>query len=380
MVARTLKVVQMLPDLDEGGVERGTVEMARWLVGHGHESIVVSNGGRLVSRLLSEGSRHVRLPVGEKNPRLLRTLAPLVRLLRKGGCDVLHLRSRLPAWAAWTAMAAVPESRGPAVVSTFHGIHSVNPYSAVMARGDAVIAISHFVADHVRENYRVDSRRLVVIHRGFDPAHFDPDAVEESRVAALRRAWQVGDDAPVILAPGRITRLKGHDVLLRALSAISGMDWVAVCLGEADRDSGYFRELKALARDLGIADRVVFAGHADDMAAAYGAARVVAATSVRPEAFGRVPLEAQAMGVPVVATAHGGFREIVAHGKTGLLVPPGDAAALGRALGRFLADPEMAAAMGGEGRQASLGRTTDAMCGKTFAVYEKVVGEREAGG
>jgi glycosyltransferase involved in cell wall biosynthesis len=332
----------------------------------------------MVSQITEHGGRHIRLPVGEKGPRLLTALLPLRRLFASGGVDVLHLRSRLPAWAAHLAMQTLSPERRPCVVSTFHSTYSVSPYTAIMAKGDASIAISHFVADYARRHYKVDPRRLHVIHRGVDPGHFTPERVSPERVAALRKDWDAPlDGPPVVLMPARMSRVKGHALFIRALALAKDAPWTAVCLGGAEQAGSYKEELLALAGSLGIRERLRFPGHAGDMAAAYLAASVVVAVPARPEPFGRVAIEAQAMGRPVIAAAAGGHLETVLPGATGWLVGENDPASLARALARAVSLPEETRAMGVRARQWASGFTTLAMCEKTFAVYARALRERE---
>ncbi|MBW1987945.1 MAG: glycosyltransferase family 4 protein [Deltaproteobacteria bacterium] len=374
MVARPLTVIQMVPGLDSGGVERGTLEIGAYLASRGHRSIVVSSGGRLVPELVVGGSRHVRMPVEDHGPRALRAFSPLRDLVLTEKPDILHLRSRMPAWVAMAVLGSLPAPTRPRVVTTFHGLYSPHPGSAVMARGERVIAISRFIYRHVRERYRVPPERLVIIPRGYDPEKFDPAAVEHSRVEALQRKWGVDPEAgPVLIMCGRITPIKGWEVFLDALSLIREFPYTAVCVGDKRDNPDYAARLQARVEELGLSGRVVFPGHCPDMPAAFAAADIAVSASVHPEAFGRVAVEAQAMGLPVAATAHGGSLETVVHGHTGWLVPPGNAPALAAALARGVARPGERRQLG-ENARARVGRfTTENMCEKTLAVYEELV-------
>ncbi len=379
MVARKITVVQVLPELESGGVERGTLEMGRCLAGQGHTSLVISQGGQMVAELENRGSRHLRMNwIGEKSPRCLLHLPALRRLFVSRRVDIVHLRSRLPAWVALMAVKSLPPDRRPAVVTTFHGYYSVNAYSAVMTRGQKVIAISRGIADHLRKVYGVARSRIRIIHRGIDENLFSPAGISDNRLARARAWMGVDDTRPLILLPGRVTFVKGHDLLLKALAGLKDLQWRAVFLGHRDTASRYCRELESLRLRLGLSERVVFAPPFDDMPAAHAASTVVvSATSARPEAFGRVVVEAQAMGKPVVASAHGGSLETVRHGMTGFLFEPGDHLQLRRRLKQILNNRETAEEMGRRGRRWVLQNFTTAnMCRKTMAVYREVLAAR----
>lgn len=360
-------ILQVLPALEAGGVERGTLEIAAALREAGARALVVSSGGRMTAGL---GGDHVTLPVQTKNPfGLWRNAASLKELIRREGVDLVHARSRAPAWSARSAA----RRTGVPFVTTFHGAYGARSaakraWNRIMVRGDLVIAVSDFIAAHIHEVYRCPSERLRVVHRGIDPTIFDPDAVPAREKAAQRAAWGVPEDARVVLLPGRLTRLKGHAVLIDAMRLLADLKLVIVFVGsDRDRDA-YRRELEAKARRL----PVRFAGHADDVAAAYAASDVVVSASVQPESFGRVLAEAGAMGLPVVASDHGGAREIVRHGETGWLVPPGDPAALAEGIRNALA--AAGPALADRARGHVLGRfTRAAMCAKTLAVYGELL-------
>lgn len=380
MVAEPITVVQMLPDLESGGVEQGTLEMGRFLAAKGHRSLVISAGGRMVPRLTAEGSRHLCWRVGDKHPGSLRYLPSLRRLLADAPVDVLHLRSRMPAWIGYLAWKSLPVHRRPALVTTFHGFYSVNAYSAVMTRGERVIAVSRTIADHVQERYGLPRNRLTVIHRGVDSALFAPGAVSAERVDALGRRLGLGADRrPVVLLAARVTRLKGHDLLLDALGRLRDSPWTCLFVGDADPASAYPATLRRLARRLGIADRVIFAGHCGDMPAALALSDVVVSASTEPESFGRTVVEAQAMGRPVVASAHGGSLETVRHGETGWLFPPGDAAALARGLEKVLSNPALGRRWGDAGRRRVARQfTVSRMCERTLALYGALIAGQRA--
>ena len=360
-------VLQVLPALEAGGVERGTLEIAAALREAGARALVVSSGGRMAAGL---GADHICLPVHTKNPAgLWRNAARLKVLIEREGVDLVHARSRAPAWGARSAA----RRAGVPFVTTFHGAYGARSaakraWNRIMVRGDLVIAVSDFIAAHIQDIYRCPPSRIRVVHRGIDAAAFDPAAVPPREKVALRAEWAVPEDARVLLLPGRLTRLKGHAVLIEAMRRLADPKLVAVFAGsDRDRDA-YRRELEAQARGLAVR----FAGHTDDMATAYAASDVVVSASVQPESFGRVLAEAGAMGLPVVASDHGGAREIIRQGETGWLVPPGDPAALADGIRSALAAASPVLAE--RARAHVLSRfTRAAMCGKTLAVYGELL-------
>ncbi|WP_114373776.1 glycosyltransferase family 4 protein [Elioraea thermophila] len=377
MAADPPTVLQVLPALDSGGVERGTLEVAEAVVRAGWRALVASAGGRLVPELEALGGRHVTLPLRAKDPLTLwRNAGRLADLIRRERVAIVHARSRAPAWSARLAA----RRTGARWVTTWHGVYregfpGKRLYNAVMASGERVIAISRFVADHLLSRHGTDPARVRIIPRGVDPRRFDPEGVSPERVAAMRAVWGVAPDTPVVLLPGRLSRWKGQQVLIEALARMGRRDAVAVLAGDAGGSGGHALHLVRLAHKHGVSDRVRFAGHVADMPAACLAAEVVVNASIEPEAFGRVVIEAQAMARPVVATAHGGAAETVEHEATGLLVPPNDPAALARALDRLLACPaEARAALGARARDAVLARyTTERMTEATLAVYRELL-------
>ena len=370
-----LCIVQMLPDLESGGVERGTMEMAAHLSRNGHQSWVVSGGGRLVPQLESEGSRHVTMPVGKKNLRSLMCLIRLRKLLVRHPVDILHLRSRVPAWVAFLTLKTLSENSRPRVVTTFHGFYSINAYSAVMSKGERVIAVSDTISDHIQSVYKVPDARIRTIYRGFDKAHFSPDRVAPQRLATLKHAWELSyTDGPIVLIPARITRLKGHDLLVRSLDKIRHLPWTAICAGEHDARSSYADELTALIQHKRMQDRIKLVGHCSDMPAALMLSDVVISASTKPESFGRIAIEAQAMGKPVIATAHGGSLETVRDRYSGWHVPPGDTAAFAAALTEAVSNSELRQIYGRNASQWVRPKfTVENMCRETLSVYYELL-------
>lgn len=321
-------LLQVLPSLVTGGVERGTVDVAAAAAAAGFRSIVASEGGPMVRELTRAGAEHIDLPMASKRPWVMRANADrLVELIRSESVDIVHARSRAPAWSAWWAT----RRTGTPMVTTFHGTYNLGfpgkrRYNSVMTRGDRVIAISEFIADHMRRNYggMMDTARIRVIPRGIDMGHYDSEQVSAERVIRLSDRWRLPDGMPVVMLPGRLTRWKGQLLLLRALKELETRPVRCLLVGSAQGRTGYQREVEAMARKLGVADMVHVVGDCDDMPAALKLADVVVSASLDPEAFGRVAVEGQAMGRPVVAPRHGGAPEQVVEGRTGWLFNPGD--------------------------------------------------------
>jgi glycosyltransferase involved in cell wall biosynthesis len=369
-------VLQVLPSLVTGGVERGTVEIAQAIAEADATALVSSAGGPLVRQLERAGGIHITLPLGTKSPLgIWRNAAKLEALIRERKVSVVHARSRAPAWSAWLAC----QRTGVPFVTTYHGTYGETlpfkrRYNEVMARGRIVIAASHFIADLVTTRHGVDPARIRVIPRGVDPSVFNPDVVSGSRIAKLAAEWRLPDGLRTVVLPGRLTSWKGHGVLLDAIARLDRQDVMCVLVGSDQGRHGYTRELEIQATRLGIADRLRLVGQCDDMPAALALADVVVHASVQPEAFGRVVIEAQAMGRPVIASDLGGPVETVRHGETGWRVPPNDPAALASAI-------EMALDLGPPERVALALRarasvpTVRAMQDATLDVYEAVLTE-----
>ncbi|WP_336368406.1 glycosyltransferase family 4 protein [Marinobacter sp. C2H3] len=322
-----MKVLQVLPALNGGGVERGTVEFARELVKRGHESLVLSSGGRLVDQLTAGGSRHLTRPVHRKALASFGQILPVRRLLKEMRPDVIHVRSRLPAWIIWLAWRGLPESDRPALVSTFHGMYSVNAYSAVMAKPHHLIAISQCVRRYILDSYGVSPDRITVIQRGVDTEAFHAGPPDPAWRQALYAEYPHLQGKTLVLMPGRLTRWKGQEAFLEMMARlVDKSDRIhGVIVGGAEASKlGYLAELEAKAQQLGLTDRVTFTGHRSDIAQFYRLADVVCHMSSKPEPFGRTLTEALAVGTPVVAFDRGGAAESLSACFPDGLVPPDD--------------------------------------------------------
>lgn len=374
---RKATVLQVLPRLVAGGVERGTVDVAAALTAYGWNAIVASAGGPMVHELERAGATHVTLPLASKNPFVIRANTDrLAELIRRLNVDIVHARSRAPAWSARYAA----KRTGRHFVTTFHNAYGrgsflKHRYNAIMATGERVIGISHFVAEHAASVYGVPAERLRMIPRGVDLNRFDPDKMRPERLIPLMKAWRLPDGVPVVLLPGRLTRWKGQLVLIEAIARLRRPEVHAVILGSGT--ARYRRELEEAITRTGMGSSFRFVDNCTDIAAAYMLADVVVSASTSPEGFGRVIVEAQAMGRPVVATAHGGALETVVPGETGWLVPPSDPAALADALTQAL-DQDGAARMAMTQRQIAHVRahfSSALMAQRTLSVYEELVSQ-----
>ncbi len=376
-------LLQITPELDGGGVEQATLDVAAAVASAGRRSLVVSQGGQLEGDLTASGARLVRMPVQSKNPVVLALNAlRLGQVIRREGVSVVHVRSRAPAFSALSAA----RRAGAPLVATYHGAYSADGalkrwYNAVMTRGDMVIANSLFIRDHILAEHGMDPSHIALVPEGIDTVRFDPAAVSPQRVADVRRAWGLADcdDRTIILLAGRLTRLKGQLLLTEALGRLPERDGVVLVLAGGGGRPEYRDEIEAAAAVAGLSGQVRLVGPCDDMPAAYLACDLVAAPSTQPESFGRTVVEAGAMRRPVLAAAHGGPAETVVHGQTGWLVAPGDPDAWTAALAKALSSaPEERAAMGESARRrVKRLYSLPAMCEATFEVYRHMLEGRE---
>ena len=367
--SRPLTVLQLLPELDSGGVERGTLEVAEALVGAGHRSLVMSAGGRMVPALEAGGSEHLAWNIGHKSPFTARFVPRLRRLLRECSVDIVHARSRVPAWVAYLAWRGMPPGRRPRFVTTAHGVYSVNAFSEIMVRGECVIAVSESIREYLRESFpRTDMARVRVIHRGVDARLFPPgyqpapqwSADWYARFPELRNKY-------VLTLPGRLTRLKGHDAFLRLLAELAENDAGVhgLIVGDADGSGKSYADglhEEVARRQLPIS----FAGHRDDMREIYASSDLVLSLSSHPESFGRTVLEALSMGVPVLGFDHGGVGEVLAAAFPAGRIAVGDEQALLAQVIHIRNNPLWPA--------TPVPFTLDAMLSKTLALYAELTG------
>ena len=369
-------VLQVIPRLISGGAERGTVELAEALTAAGWNAYVASAGGPLERLIARSGGTHLTLPLASKNPLVMRrNVAALARVIHRFEIDVVHARSRAPAWSAWAAVRAT----GRHFVTTFHNAYGAGSrlkrrYNSIMARGERVIAISDFVAEHAARVYGVGADRLRTISRGVDLDIFDPRQVSGARMASLARQWRLPDGMPIVMLPGRLTRWKGGLDFVAAIAALGRRDVFCLMVG-AEQRPGFRRELAAAIERHGLGEQFRIVEDCRDMPGAYMLADVVVSASTDPEGFGRIIVEAQAMGRPVVATDHGGARETIVPGATGWLVPARHPAALAEAIGIALSLSPADRSLLARRAIAHIAEnfTRERMCAKTIAVYEELL-------
>jgi glycosyltransferase involved in cell wall biosynthesis len=337
-----MKVMQILPELNAGGVERGTLEVGKYLAQEGHESIVISNGGRLVAQLESEGSRHITLPVHKKSLVSLKQVKALRHIFKQEQPDIVHLRSRLPAWLAWLAWRKMDPRTRPRLITTVHGFNSVNYYSRIMTRGEVVICVSNSLKEFVMSNYPdVAEDRLVVIHRGISPDEFVYGAQAPGNWQdEWYETFPETRNKKLLTLPGRITRLKGHEDFLRVMKALDGQNYHGLIVGGAHaKKADYLEELKQHVEQMGLANRITFTGNRTDLHHVMSISDVVFSLTQQPESFGRTTLEALALGKPVIGYEHGGVGEILETLLPSGKVPVGDIRAIVDRLKEWEAHP-----------------------------------------
>ena len=310
-----LTVVQMLPALEGGGVERGTLEVAAALAQRGHRSLVISAGGRHVARLEAGGSRHVAWSIGAKSPLTLRWVGRVRRLLVEENVDILHARSRLPAWVAWLAWRGLPPERRPRFLTTVHGLYSVSPYSAIMMKGERIIAVSQAARDYILANYPgVAPRRIVVIPRGVAatdyPYGYSPD---EEWLAGWYRQYPAMHGKYLVTLPGRLTRRKGIRDFIAVVQGLKRVGipvhGLAVGAFPAGRPAGFEQEIRRRLAEAGLDETITLTGYREDLREILAISGAVLSLAHRPEAFGRTVAEALSLGRPVAGYAHGGVGE-----------------------------------------------------------------------
>ncbi len=377
---KTPVVMQVIPSLGAGGAEQGCIDVAAELVRSGATSIVVSNGGTRIPELLRGGSIHIDLPVHSKNPLIMwKNIGRLRRLIKKHNVDIVHARSRAPAWSAWKACAGTSAK----FMTTCHAPFNISGnvkrfYNSSIAKGERVIAISNYVKDYLLKNYQIDEKNIRVIHRGVALEKFHPSSVAPLHLIKLSNEWRLPDGCTIVMMPGRITRWKGHHVLIDAIAKLNREDVFCVLIGDDQGRTEYRQELEETIAAKNLEGRVRIIGHCNDMPAAYTLSTVVVSASTDPEGFGRVPIEAQAMGRAIVATNHGGAMETVLDGKTGWLVPPNDSESMAKAIAEALdMDGTERALMANRAMQHVANHfTREHMVDETMNVYAELLGEK----
>lgn len=367
-----MRILQALPALHSGGVERGTVEFAAELVRRGHESFVVSSGGPMVDRLLHHGTRHIALPIHRKSLASFGQILPMRKLLLDLQPDIVHVRSRMPAWIVRLAWKGLPADKRPVVISTFHGMYSVNPYSAIMAKADHIIAVSHCVNDYVQTRFNVPDDKLTVIQRGVDVDYFQQRTLAQGWRQALLTDYPQLANKRILMMPGRISRWKGQlgflDIMRKLVDQRPDIHGIVVGGVEPGKER-FMAELEAARQRLGLTEQVTFLGQRNDMAELYRLADLVCHLSTKPEPFGRTVTEALASGTPVVAYNRGGAAETLQACFRQGLVAPDDTDAFARAALALLDGPAPAIEIPHRFR-------LEAQTEATLAVYEQALAQR----
>ena len=373
-------VMQILPELETGGVERGTIELAAALTEMKWANIVVSSGGGMVRELERMGVEHIKLPVKTKNPlTVYKNIARLEAIIKEKKVGLIHARSRIPAFSAYYAC----KRAGIPFVTTFHGTYGLGsfgikkPYNAIMTKGLRVIAISSFIAEHIAKNYNISLDKIRTVHRGVDTNKFDASKVSGERIIRLAKIWRIPEDLPIITLPGRLTRWKGQTILIDAISKLNRSDFHCVLLGSDQGRKSYRKELEKMIKNKCLSGVVHIVDNCDDMPAAYMLSDIVISASTDPEAFGRVAIESQSNGKFVIETSQRGSFENIKDGETVFLVPPADADALAQkidaVLNMTLEDKQKIAAKAIASAKEEF--ATSRMCAGEIAVYNEIIKE-----
>ncbi|MCE3255266.1 MAG: cotSA [Rickettsiaceae bacterium] len=325
-------IMQVLPALNSGGVERGVIDVSKAVALAGFGSIVVSSGGPMTGQLRSSKVKHITLPLASKNPfKIYSNIKKLENIIIENNVDLVHIRSRSPAWSAYFAC----KKTGCKMVSTVHGPYSVNLfgkrhsrlkllYNSVMLKPKYIIAVSEFIKNYISRNYfhkvNLGEKQIKVIHRGVDLGYFSKSKIPTTRVVQLIKKWDLPDDKQIIMLPGRITGWKGHEFLIAALAKVKNPNFFCIMVGSLRGHEKFAKKLEAEIKKNNLEGKIELVGETNDMPAAYLVSDIVISASTRPEAFGRVAIEAGAMGRIVIATNIGGSLETIIDGKTGFLV------------------------------------------------------------
>ena len=378
MIDRPRTILQVLPKLDAGGAERVAIEIAEAVRLAGHRSIIAAEDGRLSGHAVRAGVELLHLNLSTKNPfKIWRNTKKLRAIIRENQVDLVHAHSRAPAWSAYRAA----RHAGIPFVTTYHGTYGESTrlkkrYNRVMAAGDRVVAVSHFIEDLIKSRYKIDPEKISTIHNGVDLRKFDPASVRGDRAVRLAKEWRIENGQPAILLPARLTAWKGQRLFIRALAKMRHKEAVGILIGSDQGRHKYTQELLALAERLGVGGRVRLAGHVEDMPAALQLADIVVNCSTEPEAFGRTIIEAQAMCKIVVASGHGGAHETIMPDVSGFLFPPGDETALAATFDAILeADTDLRLSFGARAREeVGAAFSLEAMQTRYLQLYAELLG------
>jgi glycosyltransferase involved in cell wall biosynthesis len=380
-------VMQILPALENGGVERGTIDIAKALKKEGFEPIVVSKGGILVYQLKEAKINHIQLDVGTKNPlKIYANIKKISQIITENSVDIVHVRSRAPMWSAYFAC----KQTNTKLVATVHGTYSVKflfwknfapkrIYNAIMLKADRIIVVSDFIKNYLIENYQnkipnFPLDKISVIQRGADLGYFNLSKVSKNRIIDLSKKWHLPDDKKIILMPARFTEWKGHEFLIESLSKVRH-NFLCLMVGSDHGHKAFRKKIENKIIQLDLQGRVKIAGVSKDMPVLYAISHLVVCPSVRPEAFGRIAIEAQAMQRPIISTKIGGSLETVIDGQTGFLVDVGDTAKMAELIDHVLdLSDERSAEIGAAGHENVRTKfSNEKMCDSTLEVYRSII-------
>ncbi len=371
-------VLQVLPKLHQGGVERGTVEIAEALQKKGIKNFVAAEKGLLSHRLQKLKVKHFDLPLNTKNIfKMWLNSYRLAKIIKENGINIVHARSRAPAWSAYWAA----KRTGATFMTTFHGTYNMGPlkikkiYNRVMTYGKVVIAISSHIKNHILKNYKIDPNKIRLIHRCVDVDKFDPGIISKERIISMVKQFNIAEDKPIILSTGRLTHWKGQHLLVEALSRLKNKSFHCIFVGDDQGRTYYTNQLKEAIGKYEMEDKFSFITHVEDVPALMMISSIITSTAIEPEAFGRMTIEGQAMGKITIASNHGGSLENLVDGVTGKLFENNDAESLAEAILWALDLSEKEKKKIGEAaiKHVRENFTKDIMCEKTIKVYEELM-------
>ena len=383
-MASKLKVLQVIPRLGYGGAETGCYDLAHYLHEQDCKSYIVTSGGELIKYIDKKKVKLIKLPVQSKNPLiiLINSIA-LTLLILFLNISIVHARSRAPAWSCYIATKITRRK----FVTTFHGTYNFKNslkkfYNSIMVKSDVLIAGSNFIFSHISENYQKflnSKKKFLVIFRGINTEYFDSDAIKKKDIDKLKATWKIEDNKKIILLPGRLTAWKGQEMFIEAINLFKQsnpeLDFVAVILGDDQGRTVFRKKLERLVEQFNLTQNIKFVDNCNVMPVAYYISDVIVSSSIEPEAFGRVSVEAQAMKKPIIASNIGGSKETVIDNKTGLLFESGNPKSLCDKLNEIIKlDTLTLDLMGREGRKNVINRfNIEKMCLNTYSEYKKLV-------
>jgi glycosyltransferase involved in cell wall biosynthesis len=374
-------ILQVVPALVSGGVERGTIEIAKFLKESGYNSIVVSAGGCLMNKLIKLDIQHINVNVMSKNPfTMWRNIKLIQDVIKNHNVDVVHARSRAPAWSSYRAT----QNSTAKFITTFHGIYNFSGwfkkyYNSIMTKGEVVIAVSNFVKQHMLENYNIPEDKINVVYRGVDYKYLNKANISNDTLLKYFDKYQVIDRIPVILLPARMTHWKGQMVLVEALNLIKHLDFYCIMAGDLSKHPNFVQRIKDRILDCKLQSKIQIFGNEIDMRGLYGIADIVLSTSIKPEAFGRTIIEAQAMEKLVIATNVGGTAETITEGVTGYHVQPSSAKDLAEKISYCLSifGGDKANQITSAARQSVIENfSLDLMLKKNLEIYKNIMGSK----